>query len=153
MLRVVDETVSNTEHDAGAGVVGAGGPNLDELSRLAAREMIAVALEAERRAWLDAHAEVTDAAGKRLVVGNGYLPERTITTGAGQVEVKAPRVADKRPEDEREPFSSTILPRYMRKSPKVTGVCPGHLPVAALPRAALRGRDRRLPVGRRGCRR
>ena len=124
MLRIVDETVSNTEHDAGAGVVGAGGPNLDELCRLAAKEMIAVALEAERRAWLDAHAEVTDATGKRLVVGNGYLPERTITTGAGQVEVKAPRVADKRHQDEREPFSSTILPRYMRTSPKVTEVLP-----------------------------
>jgi putative transposase len=40
---------------------------------------------------------ITDATGRRLVVGNGYLPERTITTGAGRVEVKAPRVADKRP--------------------------------------------------------
>lgn len=98
--------------------------NLDELCRLAAKEMIAVALESERRAWLDAHAHLIDTAGKRLVVGNGYLPERTITTGAGQVEVKAPRVADKRAKDEREPFSSTILPRYMRKSPKVTEVLP-----------------------------
>jgi putative transposase len=123
MLRVVDETGRNAEAAAATGAVGAG-PDLDELCRLAAREMIAVALESERRAWLDAHADVTDAAGKRLVVSNGYLPERTITTGAGQVEVKAPRVADKRPEQQREPFSSTILPRYMRKSPKVTEVLP-----------------------------
>jgi len=123
MLRVVDETVPTADHGAGSDVVGAG-PDLDELCRLAAREMIAVALEAERRAWLDAHAEVVDATGKRLVVGNGYLPERTITTGAGRVEVKAPRVADKRAKDAREPFSSGILPRYMRKSPKVTEVLP-----------------------------
>lgn len=120
MLRVMHEDNDTSEHDTVAGVE----PDLDELCRLAARQMIAVALEAERRAWLDAHAEVTDATGKRLVVGNGYLPERTITTGAGQVEVKAPRVADKRHEDEREPFSSGILPRYMRKSPKVTEVLP-----------------------------
>jgi putative transposase len=123
MLRVVHETDPNAE-DAVAPGAGAAGPDLDELCRLAAREMIAVALEAERRAWLDAHAEITDATGRRLVVGNGYLPERTITTGAGRVEVKAPRVADKRPEGQREPFSSSILPRYMRKSPKVTEVLP-----------------------------
>jgi putative transposase len=120
MLRVVHDDNDTSEHETVAGVE----PDLDELCRLAAKQMIAVALEAERRAWLDAHAEVTDATGKRLVVGNGYLPERTITTGAGQVEVKAPRVADKRHEDEREPFSSGILPRYMRKSPKVTEVLP-----------------------------
>lgn len=123
MLRVVDATNDTVEDGAAGGLAGAG-PDLDELCRLAAREMIAVALEGERRAWLDAHAEVTDAAGKRLVVGNGYLPERTITTGAGRVEVKAPRVADKRPAEQREPFSSMILPRYMRKSPKVTEVLP-----------------------------
>ena len=123
MLRVVDGTVATAE-DAVADGAGSAGPDLDELCRLAAREMIAVALEAERRAWLEAHAHLTDATGKRLVVGNGYLPERTITTGAGQVEVKAPRVADKRPEEAREPFSSAILPRYMRKSPKVTEVLP-----------------------------
>ena len=67
------------------------------LCRLVAREMTAVALEAKWRAWLDVHAHITDAVGKRLVVGNGCLPERTITTGAGQVEAKAPRVADKGP--------------------------------------------------------
>jgi putative transposase len=99
-------------------VVDAGGVGLDELCRLAAREMIAVALEAERRAWVDAHAGPVDAGGKRLVVGNGYLPERTIVTGAGEVEVKAPRVADKRPADEREPYVSALLPRYMRTSPR-----------------------------------
>jgi putative transposase len=122
MLRVMHDD-NDTSEGAAAEVAGVE-PDLDELCRMAARQMIAVALEAERRAWLDAHAEVTDATGKRLVVGNGYLPERTITTGAGQVEVKAPRVADKRRKDEREPFSSGILPRYMRKSPKVTEVLP-----------------------------
>jgi putative transposase len=123
MLRVVHGTERKVEDGVATDVVG-GGPDLDELCRLAAREMIAVALEAERQAWLEAHAHLTDATGRRLVVGNGYLPERSITTGAGQVEVKAPRVADKRAEEQREPFSSAILPRYMRKSPKVTEVLP-----------------------------
>ena len=101
--------------------VAGAGPDLDELCRLAARQMIATALEAERRAYLDAHADQTDAAGKRLVVGNGYANERTITTAAGRVEVRAPRVDDRR---EGERFVSSILPPYMRKSPKVTEVLP-----------------------------
>ena len=83
--------------------------------------MIAVALEAERRGYLEAHADVVDATGKRLVVGNGYAREREITTAAGRVPVRAPRVDDRR---DGEKYSSAILPPYMRKSPKVTEVLP-----------------------------
>ncbi|MDA8043888.1 MAG: IS256 family transposase [Actinomycetota bacterium] len=95
--------------------------DLDELCRLAAKEMLAVALLAERRAYLEAHATQTDATGRRLVVGNGYARERSVVTGAGAVEVRAPRVDDRR---EGERFASVILPAYMRKSPKVTEVLP-----------------------------
>jgi transposase-like protein len=95
--------------------------DLDELCRLAAREMLAVALEAERRAYLAAHAEVRDEHGRRLVVGNGHHPTREITTAAGRVDVTAPRVDDRR---DGHRFSSAILPPYMRRSPKVTEVLP-----------------------------
>lgn len=78
------------------GVAECGGVDLDELCRLAAREMIAVALQAERRAYLEAHAQEVDVAGRRLVVGNGYARQREITTAAGRVEVRAPRVDDRR---------------------------------------------------------
>jgi hypothetical protein len=37
-----------------------------------------IALEVERPAWLDAHAHLTDAAGKRRAVSKGYLSECTI---------------------------------------------------------------------------
>jgi putative transposase len=94
---------------------------LDELCRLAAQEMLKVALLAERQAYLDAHADLVDGTGKRLVVGNGYAKERQVTTGAGMVEVKAPRVDDRR---EGQHYRSVILPAYMRKSPKVTEVVP-----------------------------
>ena len=94
---------------------------LDELCRLAAQEMLKVALLAERQAYLDAHADQLDGTGKRLVVGNGYANERQVTTGAGMVEVKAPRVDDRR---EGQHYRSVILPAYMRKSPKVTEVLP-----------------------------
>src|SRR6266540_2407272 len=86
--------------------------NLDELCRNAATQMLAVALEAERRAYLDAHADALDEAGRRLVVGNGYAWPRDVMTGAGMVEAAAPRVDDRRPGQR---FSSAIIPPYMRR--------------------------------------
>jgi hypothetical protein len=41
-----------------------------------------------------------------------------VTTGAGMVEVKAPRVDDRR---QGQHYRPVILPAYMRKSPKVNG--------------------------------
>jgi putative transposase len=95
--------------------------DLDEICRVAAQEMLAVSLRAERRAYLEAHAGELDESGHRLVVANGYARARSVTTGAGMVEVAAPRVDDRR---EGQHFSSAILPAYMRKSPKVTEVLP-----------------------------
>jgi transposase-like protein len=113
MLRIV--------HDATAEPADATALDLDELCRLAAREMLALALDAERRAYLAAHADALDATGRRLVVGNGYARERPITTGAGRVEVAAPRVDDRRMGER---FRSALLPPYARRSPKVTEVLP-----------------------------
>ncbi len=121
MLRVMHDTDEQTDAPVDDGPVVGAGPDLDELCRLAARQMIATALDAERRAYLDVHAGHTDATGARMVVGNGYANERTITTAAGRVEVRAPRIDDRR---EGERFVSAILPPYMRKSPKVTEVLP-----------------------------
>ncbi len=51
MLKVVrdDNAVEHETLDAPAAL------DLDEICRLAARQMLAVALEAERRAWLEQH--------------------------------------------------------------------------------------------------
>jgi putative transposase len=53
------------------------------------------------------------------VVRNGHLPERTIITGVGAVEVKQPRVHDRRPVDHQEKFTSAILPPYLRKTKSI----------------------------------
>jgi transposase-like protein len=68
-----------------------------------------------------------DERGRRLVVRNGHAEPRTITTAAGRVEVRAPRVNDKRVDEatgERCRFRSSILPPWARKSPKVAEVLP-----------------------------
>jgi transposase-like protein len=97
---------------------------LTEILREGARKMLAQAVEAEVAAWIDAHAHLTDDAGRRQVVRNGHLPERTIQTGIGGVEVKQPRVRDRRPADQREAFTSAVLPPYLRKSRSLEGLIP-----------------------------
>jgi putative transposase len=100
---------------------------LDEIVREGARRMLAAALEEEVAAYLAAHAGERDEQGRRLVVRNGHARPRQVTTVAGAVEVRAPRVDDCRVDKvngERKRFRSAILPQWCRKSPKVTEVLP-----------------------------
>src|SRR5258708_36195040 len=60
----------------------ASGSVLDEIVREAARQMLAVALQAEVSAYIDAHAEEVDENGHRLVVRNGHHNEREVITAA-----------------------------------------------------------------------
>src|SRR6266700_1612392 len=101
--------------------------SLDELAREGARRMLAAALEAEVDAYLAAYAAVVDERGHRLVRRNGHAPARQLATGAGQVEVTRPRVDDRRVDPatgQRRQFQSVILPRWVRRSPKVAEVLP-----------------------------
>jgi putative transposase len=100
---------------------------LDEIVRDGARQMLAAALQAEVAAYIEAHAHEVDEHGRRLVVRNGYHAEREVTTAAGAVPVKQPRVNDKRIDEatgQRMRFSSAILPAWCRKSPQVSEVLP-----------------------------
>jgi transposase-like protein len=61
----------------------------------------------------------------RLVVRNGFLPERELLTGAGRLEVRQPRLRDNTPErDQRVRFSSSILPPYLRRSKAIDELIP-----------------------------
>lgn len=100
---------------------------IDEIVREGARRMLAAALEAEVNAYIAELADQCDENGRRLVVRNGYHQPRKVTTAAGAVEVKAPRVNDRRLDEgtgERKRFSSAILPPWCRKSPKISEVLP-----------------------------
>ena len=103
------------------------GSLIDEIVREGARRMLAAALEAEVNSYLAELADQRDEAGRRLVVRNGFHAERTIATSAGPVQVKAPRVNDKRFDEttgERKRFASAILPPWARKTPKISEVLP-----------------------------
>jgi len=97
---------------------------LTDLLRQGAQQLLAQAIEAEVTDWIDRHQECRDVAGRRQVVRNGHLPERTITTGVGPVTVQQPRVHDRRPAETREKFSSAILPPYLRKTKSVEELLP-----------------------------
>jgi len=122
MLKVVQEDSKNS-----VDATVAGASMLDEIVRDGARAMLAAALQAEVAAYIDAHVDELDEAGRRLVVRNGYHGEREVTTAAGALPVRAPRVNDRRVDEttgERVRFASAILPAWARKSPKVAEVLP-----------------------------
>ena len=121
MLKVLDRArEDNVEAADEAGLT------LDEVAREGARRMLAAALEAEVEHYIEAHADARDAAGRRQVVRNGRAQSRTVTCGAGTLQVRAPRVNDRLVDDagERRRFTSRILPPYMRRSPQVAEVLP-----------------------------
>jgi len=89
-----------------------------------ATQMLAQAIKAEVDAYLEAHSHLRDEAGRQLLVRNGFLPQRTILTGIGAVEVKQPRVKDRRPASQQEKFSSAILPPYLRKTKSIEELIP-----------------------------
>lgn len=125
-------------------------PALEQIAREGARRMLKTALDAEVAEYVDAHRDERDENGYALVVRNGRAKARTLVTGSGTIGVEAPRVNDRRVDEdgERQRFTSKILPPYMRRSPKIDEVIPvlylrglstGDFR-EALPRAARRGR-------------
>ncbi len=71
--------------------------------------------------FLRQHRDQLDEQGHRLVVGNGHLPARQIQTGLGSVEVRQPRVHDKREDHQ---FTSAILPPYLRRVAALDNLIP-----------------------------
>ena len=97
---------------------------LDGILRDGAREMLGRAIEDEVTAFVGSRNHLVDAEGRRLVVRNGHLPERSIQTPLGEIPVKQPRVRDRRGSDEREGFRSSILPPYLRKTKSLEDLLP-----------------------------
>ena len=97
---------------------------LTGILREGAQRLLATAVEAEVSDWIDSHVHLKDGDGHRQVVRNGHMPERNITTGLGDVQVRQPRVHDRRSEGEKEKFTSKILPPYLRKTKSIEDLIP-----------------------------
>jgi putative transposase len=118
---------------------------LTEILQEGAQRLLGQAIEAEVESWIEQHAQLRDEHDRQQVVRNGHHPRRTLVTGVGPVEVKQPRVLDRRIVGRRrvelapgqvvsqdvdaagQPvtrFSSKILPPYLRKTKALEELIP-----------------------------
>jgi len=97
---------------------------LTEVLRRGAHQLLVQAVQTEVATWIDDRRHLLDEHGHRQVVRNGYADPRTVVTGVGPMQVKMPRVHDRRSEDQRERFTSTILPPYLRKAKSIEQLIP-----------------------------
>ena len=95
---------------------------LSDLIRRGARQIIAQAVEAELEDFLAQYRDCRDEQGRQVVVRNGYLPERTITTGVGEVEIQVPKVRDRSGSGIK--FTSALLPPYLKRARSVEELLP-----------------------------
>ena len=94
---------------------------LTELLSLGARKLLAMAIEVE----VEAHAELysdLEVDGKKAVVRNGYLPERNIQTGLGEIPVKVPKTRNRSGSGIK--FTSQLIPPYLKRTNTVEGFIP-----------------------------
>src|SRR5438132_3595714 len=101
-------------------------PVLDDILRDGARRGLQAAIEREVDEYIERNQHHTDPDGHRLVVRNGHHPVRKIQSGNGPIEVKQPRVNDKRldADGQRIRFTSKILPPYLRKTKAIEELVP-----------------------------
>jgi len=131
---------------------------LTEALRTGARKLLTEALEAEIEGFLSQYPDLKNHQDRQRIVRNGYLPEREIQTGIGQISVKVPCARDRKPDYESEPirFTSSLLPPYLRKTKSMEelipwlylkGVSPSDFTEARQPKSALPSLSLTLPLG------
>ena len=98
---------------------------LDEVVRQGAQKMLQTALNVEIEAFCHKHEDKRDESGHRTIVKNGYHKERSIVTGAGQLNIRTPRIDDRVLKETDEPrFHSTLIPPYLRRTKNIEELVP-----------------------------
>ncbi len=86
---------------------------LEEIIKQGAQQLLAKAVETEVSALLEKYEDIT-IDGKKAIVRNGHLPERTIQTGMGDIPVKIPKIRDKTGSGIK--FNSKLVPPYLKRT-------------------------------------
>ncbi len=94
---------------------------LTEVIRSGARKLLSAAINAEVEEFLTQHNHHDE---KARFVRNGYLPEREIQTGIGNVAVQVPRVRDRASTHDGIKFGSSVIPKYLRRSGNMNELLP-----------------------------
>lgn len=95
---------------------------LTSLLRAGAQKLLYGAVAAELSAYLSDHEGECDAVGRRCIVRNGYLPERRLLTGLGEVSIQVPKTRDRSGRGRH--FTSRLLPPYIKRTTSVESVLP-----------------------------
>lgn len=95
---------------------------LSELLKTGARQLLAQAVQAELNELLVKHSDLKLADGRAAVVKNGYLPERAIQTGLGDIPVKIPKVRDRSGQGIK--FNSNLVPPYLKRAKSIEELLP-----------------------------
>lgn len=90
--------------------------SLEAILKEGARKLLQQAIENEVSEYLEKHSN-KGADNRKIVRRNGYLPERSIQSGIGAIRIKQPRVRGGG-------YSSTILPKYLRRIPSLEALIP-----------------------------
>jgi transposase-like protein len=88
--------------------------SLEQVAQVGARQMLALAVQAEIQSYLASFADLQTPDGHQAVVRNGYHHPRTITSCHGPVEVAVPRSRSR--VEGVAAFASALIPKYMRKT-------------------------------------
>ena len=94
--------------------------------REGARRLLQYTIDSEVDNFINQHQNQRDEYGHQLVTRNGCRNPRNMITGLGPIEVKQPRVDDRklRARTSEEGFSSNILPRFLRRTPSIDTLIP-----------------------------
>jgi len=95
---------------------------LSALLREGAQRLIAQAVGAEFEEFLAGYSDQRVDDGRRVVVRNGFHPEREILTGLGAVAVRVPKARSRG--EEAVVFRSSLVPPYVRTAKTVEAVLP-----------------------------
>src|ERR687893_29758 len=99
---------------------------LTEVLRTGARRLLAQAVEMEAEAFLAAMQDLRLPDGRARLVRHGHGPERNIQTGIGPVPVARVKIRDRGATGagDRIRFSSTILPKWARRTRSLEALLP-----------------------------
>ena len=94
---------------------------LTDLLRNGAKELVSKAVEAELAELLSKFSAL-QIDGKKAIVRNGYLPQRQVQTGLGNVDVKIPKIRDRSGQGIK--FNSKLIPPYLKRAIRVEEFLP-----------------------------
>ena len=100
--------------------------SLTDVLRAGARRLLAQAVELEAEAFLAGMRELKLPDGRDRLVRHGYGPERMIQTGIGPIAVSRVKIRDRGAagDKERVRFSSSILPKWARRTRSLDALLP-----------------------------